>query len=368
MKRGNITKRGKNSWQLKFDAQSLDGKRRQRYATVRGSYQDAQKALTRLLGELDSGTSIEPTSATVAEYVRQWLDSTHEQSPKTLERYHQLADGQIIPHLGAHKLQKLAPEHIQQWHGTLIGEGLSPRTVGHAHRVLRLVLQCAVKNGTLARNVAAVHAPPKVEETELEILTFDQITDVLTKLEGHALFPIVSLALATGMRRGELLGLQWGDVDLDGGTLRVERSVEETKAGLRLKSPKTKRGRRNITLPAEAVSVLRQHKVETLKLRLKLEMGNVTPTTRVFGITEPIRPRNLSKSWWRARGALKLPTVSFHAFRHSHASMLIRAGVDVLTVSRRLGHANASITLNVYGHLIEGADAAAAKAIEGLLK
>ena len=150
------------------------------------------------------------------------------QSPKTLERYGELAERQIIPHLGAHKLQHLKPEHVQQWHGTLIGEGLSPRTVGHAHRVLQLVLQCSVKNGTAARNVAAVHKPPKVEQTEIEILTADQITDVRTKLEGHALYPIASLALATGMRRGELLALQWGDVDLDSGTLRVERSLEET--------------------------------------------------------------------------------------------------------------------------------------------
>lgn len=291
-------------------------------------------------------------------------------SLKTRERYGELAERQIIPHLGGTKLQRLMPEHLQQWHGALVAAGLSPRTVGHAHRVLHFVLQCAVKNRTLARNVATVHAPPKVEEGEIEILGADQIADALAKLGDHTLYPIVSLALATGMRRGELLGLQWGDTDLDGGTVRVERSVEETKAGLRLKPPKTKRGRRNITLPSEAVVMLRAHKIQTMKIRLALGMGNIAPDTLVFSTVEGdlLRPRNVSKAWWRARSALKLPRVSFHAFRHSHASMLIRAGVDVLTVSRRLGHANASITLNVYGHLIEGADAAAAKAIEGMLK
>jgi integrase len=370
MNRGNITKRGKNSWQLKFDVPSVDGRRQQRYATVRGSYQEAQKELTRLLGEKDAGNLADPTNTTVAEYSRQWLTSTHEQSPKTLERYSQLIELQVIPHLGAHKLQKLAPEHVQQWHGALIGEGLSRRTVGHAHRVLRLVLQCAVKNKSLTRNVATVHAPPKVEEGEIEILSPTQIADVLAKLDGHTLFPIVSLALATGMRRGELLALQWGDIDLDGGTLRVERSIEETKLGLRLKPPKTKRGRRNISLPTETVAVLRALKIKQLEFRLALGVGNIAPETLVFGTLEGdlVRPRNLSKTWWRARGALKLPGVSFHAFRHSHASILIRSGVDVITVSRRLGHANASITLNVYGHLIEGADAAAAKAMEGVLK
>ena len=336
---------------------------------MRGTRQEAQRELTRLLGAADAGTLPDPTNATVAEYLRAWLDTGSNVSPKTRERYGELAERQIIPHLGSTKLQKLAPEHVQQWHGTLIGSGLSPRTVGHAHRVLRLALQCAVKNGTAARNVAAVHSPPKVEEGEIEILSADQIGDVLAKLDGHTLYPIVSLALATGMRRGELLGLQWGDIDLDGGTLRVERSVEETKAGLRLKPPKTKRGRRNISLPSDTVTMLRAVKVNMMEVRLVLSMGNLTPSTLVFSTVDGglLRPRNVSKAWWRAREAMKLPVVSFHAFRHSHASMLIRAGVDVLTISRRLGHAQASITLDVYGHLFEGADAAAAKAIAGIL-
>jgi len=368
--RGNITKRGKISWQLKFDAPALDGKRQQRYATVRGTRQDAQKELTRLLAASDTGTLPDPSNATLAEYVEGWLASAHEQSPKTLERYRELAKGQIVPHLGAHKLQRLKPEHVQQWHGVLVGLGLAPRTVGHAHRLLRLVLQCAVKNGTLTRNVATVHRPPKVEDAEIEILSAEQIGDVRAKLEGHTLLPIVELALATGMRRGELLGLQWGDIDLDAGTLRVERSLEETAAGLRLKQPKTKRGRRNISLPAETVTMLRAHKVKLLELRFALGLGNITPETLVFSTIEGrlVRPRNLTKAWSRVQADKKLPHVSFHALRHSHVSVLIRSSVDILTISRRLGHSKASITLDVYGHLISGADKDAADAIAGVLK
>jgi integrase len=371
MRRGNITKRGKQSWQLKYEGpRRADGKRQIRYATVRGSYQDAQKELTRLLSEQDAGTLPDPTGATVAEYLRTWLAGAHSQSPKTLERYGQLAERQIIPHLGAHKLQRLAPEHVQLWHGTLLKEGLSPRTVVHAHRVFQLALQTAVKNGTLARNVAAVHKPPKVEQTEIEILSPDQVADTLARLEGHALFPIASLALDSGMRRGELLGLQWGDVDLDGGTLRVERSIEETKAGLRIKPPKTKRGRRNIALPAETVAMLRAHKVKTMELRLALGMGNITPETWVFSTADgkPLSPDNLSRDWRRVCIARGLPRVSFHALRHTHASVLIRAGVDILTISRRLGHSKPSVTLDVYGHLLGGTDRAAAEAISRLIK
>ena len=368
--RGNITRRGKSSWQLKFDVGSDSGKRQTRYATVRGTYKDAQRKLTELLGAADDGTLPDPTSATVADYFRAWLGSAREQSPKTLERYGELIDRQIVPHLGAHKLQKLRPEHVQHWHGTLINLGLSPRTIGHAHRLLRLVLKSAMANSTLSRNAAAVHAPPKVEDEEIEILSGDQIADVRSKLQGHTLLPIVELALATGMRRGELLGLQWGDVDLEAGALRVERSVEETKAGLRLKPPKTKFGRRNIALPPEAIALLRAHKVQQMEIRLALGMGKPEETTLVFSDVEGrlLKPHTVSRAWRRAVVALKLPEVTFHALRHTHVSVLIRAGVDILTISRRMGHSKASVTLDVYGHLIGGADKAAADAIAGVLK
>ena len=276
---------------------------------------------------------------TLAEYLQALFAVPARVSLKTLERYRELAEKQIVPHLGALKLQKLRPEHVEQWHGTLLKAGLAPRTVGHAHRLLARVLGYAVENGTLARNVAAIRKPPEVEERELEILTADQIAEVRTKLAGHTLLPIVELALATGMRRGELLGLQWGDVDLDRGTLRVERSVEETRAGLRLKPPKTKRGRRNISLGEGAVALLRGHKVKQLELRLAARARQDRPTTLVFSTVEGelLRPRNITKAWSRLA-----PGKSFHSLRHAHASMLIRAGVDILTISRRLGHSKAS--------------------------
>ena len=307
---------------------------------------------------------------TVAEYLHAWFEGAPRVSPKTAERYLELAERQVVPHLGSIKLQKLRPEHVEQWHGTLLGQGLAPRTVGHAHRLLSRVLGYAVENGTINRNAAAIRKPPKVEERELEILTTDQIAEVRTKLAGHALLPIVELALSTGMRRGELLGLQWGDVDLDAGTARVERSVEETRAGLRLKPPKTKRGRRNITLAPEAVAMLRAHRVKQLEVRLVLGLGKIVSDTLVFCNIDGniLSPDNLSRDWCRIRTARKLPRVQFHALRHTHASVLIRAGVDILTISRRLGHSKAAVTLDTYGHLIEGADAAAAKAIEGMLK
>ena len=263
------------------------------------------------------------------------------------------------------KLQKLRPEHIEQWHAALLATGLSARTVGHAHRVLSAALKRAVENGTLARNVCAIRRPPAVEAQEVAILTPAEVSAVTDSLRGHALHPIVSLALASGLRRGELLALQWSDIDLDRGVLRVERSVEETKAGLRIKSPKTKRSRRNVTLAPDAVAMLRAHRKQQLELRLALGQGG--QPTLVFTTIEG-GSLHLSRDWRRVCRQRKLPLVSFHALRHTHVSLLIHAKVDILMISRRLGHERTSTTLDTYGHLVEGSDAAAAKAIDGLLK
>jgi integrase len=157
---------------------------------------------------------------------------------------------------------------------------------------------------------------------------------------------------------------------LDAAALRVVASVEETKSGLRVKSPKTRRGKRNIKLPAEAVAVLRAHKTEQMRVRLALGMGKPEPETLVFSDVEGelLKPHTISRAWRRVVATKQLPAVTFHALRHTHASMLIRAGVDILTISRRLGHSKAAITLDVYGHLIGGADEAAATAIGKALK
>jgi integrase len=376
--RGNITRRGKSSWRLKFDVgtDTVSGKRRTRYVTVRGKRQDAERELARLLNEAHNGTLIEPSKVTVAEYMRAWLSGAHGLSPKTAERYRQLAEHQIIPHLGPVQLQKLKPAQLQDWHGIIIREGgkdgrpLSARTVGHAHRVLHRALQRAVENETLPRNVASLIRSPNVEAQEVEILSADEIGIVLAKLEGHALYPIVALALATGMRRGELLALRWEDVNLGGATLRVERALEETSAGLRFKAPKTRHGRRTISLPPSGIDALRAHRLRQLELRVTLGQGKPESGALVFSTIEgaPLSPDNLSRDWRRVVTAFDLPRVKFHALRHSHASALIASGLDVLTVSRRLGHGNPVVTLNTYAHLFAKTDERAADAIEAALR
>jgi len=211
---------------------------------VRGTKKDAQRELIRRLTEVENGPAVDPSKITLAEYIRSWLDAANELSPKTLERYRQLADQQIIPHLGATVLQKLRPAQIHDWHATLLraggatGKPLSGRTVGRAHRVLHRALERAMRLEIVSRNVAHPVPPPKIDAAEVAILNADQIADVLAKLNDYGgrygslpLYAIAALALGTGMRRGEICGLAWGALDLDKAVVQVERSLEETADG-----------------------------------------------------------------------------------------------------------------------------------------
>lgn len=389
---GSVTRRGKHSWRLKFDVGTdpSTGRRLTRYVTVRGTKKAAQSELARLLAAHDAGTLIEPTKVTVSEYLRSWIDTAEALSisPKTAERYRQLIERQMVPFLGSHQLQKLKAAHLVEWHAKLLRVGapprrkvregeplpspkpLAPRTIAHAHRVLHKALSDGVKREVLTRNPAALVDPPKVASTEIQTLTADEVAPLLETLQSSGIFPQVAVLLATGMRRGELVGLRWSDIDLDAGKLRIERSVEKTKThGLRIKAPKTEHGRRRIALPAGAVAVLRQHRKVQLELRLGLGLGRLPDDAFVFGTFEGnvSDPDRISWEWRRLVKAGRLPNITLHALRHSHASALIAAGTDPVTVSRRLGHGSPGFTLKTYAHLFDQTDEAAAAAIDAMM-
>jgi len=214
------------------------------------------------------------------------------------------------------------------------------------------MLRHAAQWGVVHQNVAALVDAP-TGSREIELLTAPQIQTVLQTLRGRTLYPIAITALATGMRRGELLALRWQDVDLNGARLRVERSLEQTtRGGLVFKSPKTRHGRRTITLPASTVAELRTHWKAQQERRMALGQGKAPEDSLVFaawhGSTRS--PNALTKEWALAMSKAGLP-ITLHSLRHTHASTLIASGLDVLTISRRLGHGSPAITLNVYGHL-----------------
>jgi integrase len=367
---GHIRRRGERSWELKYDvgADPITGRRKIRYASVKGTKKDAEQKLIALLAAEQMGQGIDPSRVTVADFIDRWERdwARVNLSPKTVERYSELIRKHIVPHIGRVPAQKLRAVTLSELYSKLLREsGLAARTVGHVHRIIHRALGHAVQWGVTVANVAANVKPPKVEATEIEILRDAERAAVLERLKGRAIHPIVVMALGTGMRRGELLALRWQDVDLDRAQVRVERSLEQTRAGLRFKAPKTKHGRRSIALPSFVVTELRAHWKAQQEGRLALGLGKAPPESLVFARFdgEARSPNRFSQEWAETAKALGLK-VTFHALRHTHASQLIASGMDVLTISRRLGHGSPTVTLGVYGHLFTNSDERAAKALD----
>jgi integrase len=237
--------------------------------------------------------------------------------------------------------------------------------------LLNKALKEAQRFDLITRNVAPTFQPPKVNAVEIQIVGECRLRELLENLRGHEIEPMVTLALFCGLRRGEILALRWGSVDLDKKMLRVREALEETKAqGIVFKSPKSKAGRRDVTMPDIVIDALRRHRIAQLELRAKLGLGRLSDDDLLFVTLNgtPISPRHFSANVWPGFAkAIGMPEITFHSLRHTHASQLISAGVDVVTISKRLGHSSPKITLGVYAHLFSNNDERAAQAINEAL-
>jgi integrase len=363
--RGHIRQRGHN-WAIILDAKDpVTGQRKRRWHSFKGTKREAQIRCAELVAELQNGTSVDPSKITVVEFLdrfdRDWA-ATHV-SPHSRERYRFALD-HVRRHLGNRPLQKLKPTDLAGFYATLAREGLAPRTIKLIHATAHRALGQAKAWGVIRDNPAEIAKPAKAPDRETPMLQPDQAAALLDRLRGQPLYLIASLALGTGMRRNEMLGLRWGDVDLDAGRLTIEQALEQTAThGIRIKSPKTKHGRRTISLPAHLVTELRQHWREQQEQRLAAGQGKAPDSAPVFATVDGrhLSPNAITKAWPAAMAAIGMPAVTLHSLRHTHASMLIASGLDILTISRRLGHSSPTITLSVYGHLIHGGDDRAAQ-------
>jgi integrase len=380
--RGHIRRRGNSSWELKLDlGRGPDGKRRTVYKTVRGSKRDAQAELARMLAAQASGVPVEPSKLTVGVYLQERLThwrATGAITPKTAQGYQQLIEAHIAPHLGDRLLQQLSTRDVETWHATLLTigrrgrhgrpdgqSGVSARTVGHAHRVLGKALAEAARHELVARNVCALQPAPRINAAEQVILNAEQIATLESRLRGHAQEAITLTGLYTGMRRGELLAARWRNVDFENEIIQVRESLEQTKNGVRFKSPKSKAGIRDIKLPAIVIDALQAHRKRLLEQRLQLGQGKLGGDDLVFPALDggPQAPDSFGSRWGKMARSFGFE-IGFHTLRHTHASMLIAHGVDAVTISKRLGHSSPAVTMSIYVHMFDKDDSRAAAAID----
>jgi integrase len=370
--KGHIRERSPGHWAIIIDVPDPQtGKRRRKWHAFRGNKRQAQVECARLISEIGQGSYVERTKVTVGDFVRariaQW-EAAGDITARSAERYRLLAARQIAPHLGLKPLQKLTRLDVEGWHTALRNTGLTARTIGQAHRVLGKVLTDAERDGLVIKNVCKVQRVPRVQVQETVIVK--NIPNLIEKLRGEPLYALAITALFTGMRLGELLALREKSVDLDRGVIEVREALEETSAhGVRFKATKTTAGKRSITLPNIAIKVLRDHRRELLERRMQLGLGKLNPEDVMFGTWEgkPARTTNVSASWAALAERIGMPEITFHALRHTHASQLIASGVDIVTISKRLGHASPTITLGIYAHLFATDDRKASLAINAAL-
>ena len=338
-RRGFVQKRARGWYAIASMTDRATGKRQRPRLGPFNSPRAAQAALDGLLADIHRGRFAVADRTPLATYLTGWL-AVHRVTLKAATAYGYAAviDRYIAGTIGAVPLADLRPSHLNGLYAAMSDRGLAPRTVRTVHNVIRRALADAVREGTVARNVGDAASLPRVGHVEQTAWSADEARAFLHATADdpdHALFVV---ALTTGMRRGELAGLQWDDIDFDAGTIMVRRTRTTVGAKVVEADPKTKTSRRVVDVDAGTVATLRRWRIRQ------------APHFYVF----PGDPNRLSKAWNVAVKRTGARRIRFHDARHTAASLMLQAGVPVNVVSRRLGHASAMVTLTVYAHVIPG--------------
>lgn len=371
-----IHKRGKG-WlvSVELGRDPTTGRRRRAYLTVH-TRREAEREEARLRHEAATGLDLEPTKISLAEYLKRWLDAVRPNlAPSTDRRYEDLLRHQVIPHIGTIPLSKLRPLHVQQLYARLQENGradgkggLSPRTLLHVHRLLSEALGQAVRWQIIPRNVCQAVEAPQARRAEMRTLSPEETRGLLeaAKAEDTAHADAIVLAIHTGLRLGELLGLRWDDVDLEKGALTVRRALQYVPGeSLAFRDTKTAKARRTLPLGPTALEALRQLRRRQLEERLAVGPGYCDSGV-VFAdaLGRPLPPYRVSQRFPALVKRLGLAPLRFHDLRHTHASLLLARGVHPKIVSERLGHASIAITLDTYSHVLPNLQEEAARDLD----
>ena len=378
-RQGHVYKRG-DSWTYVLDV-SLPGQRRRQKS--KGGYRtkrDALSALNEAQGALQRGLYVEPSRLTIETFLNDhWLPAIKSRLRKsTFEGYRSSIRSHVLPRLGEALLQALSPDQLNAFYSELLEEGrrkgkggLSPKTVHNVHVMLHKALHDAVRWSYLPRNVAQFADPPRQTSSGKAMRAWSpaELRSFLQLVEKDPHSAAWVLAANTGMRRGEVLGLRWQDIDFDRRRLAIRQTIISIDYQVEISEPKTARGRRSIALDSGTLTALRSHRVAQNQQKLKLGEAY-----QDFGLVfcredgTPIHPDRFTQMFDKHVKESGLPRIRLHDLRHTHATLALAAGIHPKVVSERLGHSTVAFTMDVYSHAIPSMEAEAAETIANLVR
>lgn len=360
-------------WEARYTSGYDPGTGKQIQRSITGKTQkEVAKKLKEATTALDTGTYAAPSKMTVG----QWLDIWTEEylggvKPRTVDNYKGVVKSRIKPGLGAVKLEALTPHTIQSYYNGLTKEGLAPKTVKNIHGILHKALQQAVSNSYIRTNPADSCILPRPVRKELKPLDEDMITAFLKAVQGHQFGELFTITLFTGMREGEALGLLWDCVDLDKGTITIDKQLQlirGSRGQYQMVPTKNSKGR-TISIAPYVVTTLRQVKRKQLENRLRYgQCWEDSGFVFTDDLGHHLSASSVYKSFKRVMEDIGSPETRFHDLRHSYAVASIKSGDDIKTVQENLGHATAAFTLDVYGHVTEKMKQESAARMEQFIK
>ncbi|MBN1370440.1 MAG: tyrosine-type recombinase/integrase [Anaerolineaceae bacterium] len=361
---GSIYQRKDGRWVAQL---SVDGKRLSKYFKTQ---RDARAWVKEMQTKINEGLTYLGMNVTLEEYLKEWLLTTKMTlRPKTFIQYTQIVNQHILPALGSRKLQDIRPDMIQTCYNHWIAQGMSARTVRLNHAVLHKALNHAMKLGMIGRNPTDLATKPRITKTEMKTFDDTQVRTFLLAAQGARLYALFNLALTTGLRQGELLGLKWSDIDWNTRKISIQRQVQRLRGqGVIFSEPKSSAGRRKIAIGKQTVEVLRTH-YQQQQIEREFAGDRWVENDLVFPSTlgTPLDSRNLFRIFKEILQQTSLPNIRFHDLRHTAATLLLQQNVHPKVVQERLGHSDISLTLNTYSHVVPGMQEEAADKMDELL-
>lgn len=316
---------------------------------------EAQKACAEMITKVENGQYSETSDITIEQFLIDYMENLAKQSVRLTTYNFQLflVKNHIIPEFRKKKMRVLKPMDIQKFYTKKLENGLSSGYVKSMHAILGKAFRKAMEWGLIQKNIMQMVTPPKVVNKDVKVWTIEEADKFLKRSKDRKFFIGYVLAIYTGMRRGEIIGLRWHDINIENKTLTINQTLLYTNGNLHFSESKTKGSRRTITLPDFVIQSLKKHRIR--QNEFKLQLGKTYDDHDLVACSwngQPINPTDINKDFTMAIKLSGVPKIRFHDLRHTHATILLQMGENPKLVSERLGHAEVGITLNTYSHVL----------------